>query len=168
MYSSDSLVSFSAGAQRSRFTDGSLETASGGQVIVMCFDRLDRDLDGALIAIDATDHETTNSLLRHAQDLLSEMVGMLDVEAWEHAPALLSVYDYLLRRLAQANMFKDAAAVSEARHLIGEIGDAFRTAAAESLRTQPPAQSPAQSPAQMGGGFGTELAGDRPRLSVRA
>lgn len=166
MYSSDQ---FSAGSQRSRFTDGAIETASGSQVIVMCFDRLERDLDGALNAIDERRHEHTNSLLRHAQDLLTEMVAMLDVEAWEHAPALLSVYDYVLRRLAHANMFKDPAGVAEARKLIGEIGDAFRGAATE-LAAQPAATA-AQSPirSQVGGfGGGTTEAGQRPRLSVRA
>lgn len=171
MYSPDS---FSAGSQRSRFADGAIDTASGSQVVVMCFDRLERDLDGALAALEATEHEQTNALLRHAQDLLAEMVAMLDLDAWDNAVALLSVYDYLLRRLAQANTFKDAAAVREARHLIGEIGDGFRGAAAELAATPqattphaiaPTAQHSVRPAAAEGFGAG---AAERPRLSVRA
>ena len=127
---------------------------------MMCFERLERDLDTALLAIDDGNHELTNSNLRHAQDLLSEMASMVDVDAWEHAPALLSVYDYLLRRLAHANMFKDAAGVVESRRLVGELGDSFRAAAAEVAAT--PAAPPPR-PA----GF-VDDAADRPRLSVRA
>ncbi len=168
MYNSDS---FASGSLRSRFTDDSLETASGPKVIVMCFDRLERDLDNALCSIENEDHDATNSLLRHAQDLIAEMVAMLDVTAWEHAPALLSVYDYLLRRLAQANVLKDAAAVREARHLISEIGEGFRGAAeivvaasatVETPATAHPIDQPAPSP------FGAAAIAERPRLSVRA
>lgn len=115
--------------QRSAFTDGDLDTASPAVVLVRCFDRLDVDLSGALESIDAGDHETTNRLLGHAQDLVGELATWLDLEAWEHAPALLSIYDYVLRVLAVANLHKDATPVREAKRLIGEIGDSFRTAA---------------------------------------
>ena len=168
MYSSDSSR---AGDLRSRFTDGSIETASSERVIVMCFDRLDRDLDNALTSIAAEDHDTTNSKLCHAQDLIAELVAMLDVDVWEHATALLSVYDYLLRRLAQANVLKDAAAVREARHLISEIGSAFR-AAAETISATPATQvtpteanlhtNPKPTP------FGTSQGAERARISVQA
>ncbi len=167
MYSSDTL---SNGSLRDRFTDDSLVTASGPKVIVLCFERLVRDLDQALVSMETEDHDTTNTLLRHAQDLLTEMVAMLDVDAWEHAGALLSVYDYVLRRLALANMHKDVAAVVESRRLLSEIGDAFRTASATvsaeagSDATPTPVVERADAPRS------NDRAdpGDRPRLSIRA
>lgn len=114
--------------QRNAFTDGDLETASPAVVLVRCFDRLDLDLSGALDSITAADHETTNRLLGHAQDLVGELATMLDVDAWEHAPALLSIYDYVLRVLAVANLHKDPTPVREAQRILGEIGDGFRVA----------------------------------------
>ena len=54
---------------------------------------------------------------------------MLDTARWEHAGALLSVYDYLLRRMALANATKNAATVREVQGIVGELGSAFRTAA---------------------------------------
>ncbi len=164
------------GSLRSRFTNDSLETASGPKVIVMCFDRLERDLDNALTSIANEDHDATNSLLRHAQDLIGEMVAMLDVDAWEHAPALLSVYDYLLRRLAQANALKDAAAVREARHLISELGEGFR-GAAETVAAAPTTgathsatHATANPATEHTAPLSFDAAGgvERPRLSVRA
>jgi flagellar protein FliS len=118
-----------------RFAMDNLQTAGGPKIVIMCFDRLDRDLLTALIAIEEDDHFETNRLLGHAQELLGEMADMLDLEIWEHANALLSVYDYVLRRLAQANASKDPSLVLEAQRLITEIGDAFRQAAASAPGT---------------------------------
>lgn len=114
---------------RAAFSDGDVSTASPAKVIVKCFDRLDADLERALGSLERGEHEATNALLGHAQDLLGEMAGMLDLDAWDHAGSLLAVYDYVLRLLAGANMLKAPAMVAEARRLISEIGDGFRAAA---------------------------------------
>lgn len=119
----------SAVTARNRFATGNVETVSGPKIVVMCFDRLDRDLAAAQTSIERGDHFETNVALGHAQDLIGEMAAMLDVEAWEHAPALLSVYDYLLRLLAVANVAKDAGRVAEAQRLVAELGESFRAAA---------------------------------------
>jgi len=126
MYSADNV--------RDRFSSG-LDTASGPTVVTMCFDRIERDLSDALEALtpvgDAAliDHDRVNRALGHAQDLVSELATMLDTGRWEHAGALLSVYDYLLRRMALANATKNAATVREVQGIVGELGSAFRTAA---------------------------------------
>lgn len=117
------------------FTSNGLATASNSRILVMCFERLDRDLTVARAAIAREDHFVTNESLRHAQDLLGEVATMLDVDAWEHASTLLAVYDYVLRLLAKANLLKAEALVVEAQHLIGEIGDAFRAAASTPHQT---------------------------------
>ena len=127
MYSPDTMLD--------RFATDNLQTAGGPKIVIMCFDRLDRDLLTALIAIEENDHFETNRLLGHAQELLGEMADMLDLEIWEHANALLSVYNYVLRRLAQANVSKDPSLVLEAQRLMTEIGDAFRQAAASAPAT---------------------------------
>ncbi len=119
---------YTATAARQRFSAGNLDGASGPRIIVMCFDRLDRDLATATAAIERDDHFETNEQLGHAQDLLTEMAMMLDVDSWEHAGALLAVYDYLLRLLAAANAKKDVAMVHEAQRHVTEIGAAFRAA----------------------------------------
>ena len=146
-------------ALRERYAAGSLQTASPSKIVTMCFDRLDRDVAVALEAIEVSDHYGCNAALGHAQDLVAELAGMLDLEAWEHAGALVAVYDYLLRLLAVANTLKDAALVREAQRIVAELGDGFRRAA--DLPTAPVA----------GGGTATEPAPpdpDRPRLSIQA
>lgn len=142
---------------RSAFSAGDLDTASPARVLVKCFDRLDADLERGLAAIEIRDHETTNTQLGHAQDLLGELAGMVDVTAWEHSGALLSVYDYVLRLLAVAGMRKVAGPALEARGLLREIGDGFRFAAdaqigAENSPPDPVAGAARPSTAAFSGG----------------
>lgn len=114
---------------RHRFASDTLATLPGPRVVVMAFDRVDRDLAIAQRALDAADYFTVNSNLTHAQALLQELLVMLDQDAWEHAPALAAIYDYVIRLLARANVTKQPAHVIEAQRLVTELGDAFRSAA---------------------------------------
>jgi flagellar protein FliS len=115
-------------ALRARFTDGALTTASGPKVITMCYDRLDRDLAGAIDALDLADVSTAHELLTHSQDLVHELLCMLDLDAWEHAAALAAIYRYVIQLLTAANVHKRATDAREARDLLGQLGDAFRQA----------------------------------------
>ena len=121
MYTSNTL--------RQQFTDSALETASGPRIVVMCFDRLDRDLGEAIAALGESDFYRAHIALCHAQDIVHELLLMLDRGAWEHAGALAAIYEYVLRQLAAANISKSAALAAEARHLLAQLGDSFRTAA---------------------------------------
>ncbi len=116
-------------ALRARFTDGALTTASGPKVITMCYDRLDRDLAGAIDALELNDVSTAHELLTHSQDIVHELLCMLDLDVWEHASALAAIYRYITQLLVSANVHKRVVDAREARHLLGEIGDAFRQAA---------------------------------------
>lgn len=129
---------------RRQFSTDRLETATNERILVLCFDRLDRDLALARTAIAAQDHYAANDTLGHAQDLLGELAAMLDVDVWDHARSLLALYDYLLRLLARANTLKSDALVAEAQHIVSEIGDSFRAAATTGSPTgdQPAALPP--------------------------
>lgn len=124
-------MSNSSQALRARFTDGALSTASGPRVVVMAYDRLDRDLAGAIAAIEAKDIFTSHELLVHAQDIVHELLCMLDLDAWEHASTLAAIYGYVGELLTRANVTKTAGPVAEAKRLLGELGGAFRQAATQ-------------------------------------
>lgn len=167
-----------------RFNSDGAHTASGPRIVVMCFDRLDRDLAQAIAAIEQGDHFEANETLGHAQDLLGEVAAMLDLESWEHAGSLVSVYDYVLRRLATANIIKDVTLVAEAQRLVTEIGDAFRVAAepvpvaAADASSDSAGGTPAAAPTAVRPGDlaviapaadpGAVPTSDRPRLSIQA
>jgi flagellar secretion chaperone FliS len=145
---------------RERFTTGGLDTASPPKIVLMAYDRLDRDIAGAISALADGDLAGAHELLCHSQDLVHELNGMLDVDAWEHAPALADIYRYVIVRLMEANMTKRAAPATEARHLLAELGDSFRQAAV-STSTSPTISAPPSLPSTL-----TESAAGR--LSLRA
>jgi flagellar protein FliS len=119
----------SVAALRQRFAAGAVDTATGPRVVVMAYDRLERDLAGAIEALDGGDLPTAHELLCHAQDLVHELLGMLDLDAWEHAATLAAIYRYVIQLLTTANVAKRAADAATARALLAELGAAFRTAA---------------------------------------
>jgi flagellar protein FliS len=136
---------------RDRFTDGGLETASGPKVIQLCYDRLDRDIEGALSAMDRRDIGGAHDTLCHAQDIVHELLCMLDLDRWEHAASLASIYRYVLELLTQANVRKNPVPAREARHLLGELGEAFRLGGAS--MTEPVPALAASSSASSGAQF---------------
>lgn len=129
---------YTAQTLRNRYADNALQTASGPRVIVMAYDRLDRDLAEAIAALATRDLDRVHAALVHAQDLVDELLLMLDPERWEHAGTLAGIYEFVRRQLFTANITKDGAIIEDARRLLAGLGDAFRTAAA-SLATVPPA-----------------------------
>jgi len=121
---------------RGRFTQEGLTTASGPRIVVMCFDRLDRDLGEAVAALAERDMARSHELLCHAQDIVHELQCMLDVNAWEHAKGLSAIYQYVTDLLMRANIAKQPAGVIESRRLLAELGDAFRQAALAPVVTE--------------------------------
>lgn len=119
----------SAQAMRGKFRDGAIETASNERVVVMAFDRIDRDLAEALEGLQQDDADRAHRTLCHAQALLSELQRMLDLEVWEHAQGLSDLYDYMIRRLVAANIMKDVVPVVEVQGMVRDLGEAFRAAA---------------------------------------
>lgn len=124
-------MSYSSQVLRARFTDGALSTASGPRVVVMAYDRLDRDLAGAIAALETKDVPTSHELLVHAQDIVHELLCMLDLDAWEHATSLAAIYRYVTELLMRANVTKTPGPAAEARRLLDELGGAFRQAATQ-------------------------------------
>ena len=114
---------------RGRFTQEGLTTASGPKIIVMCYDRIDRDLSEAISALEACETGRAHDLLCHAQDIVHELLCMLDLEAWEHAASLSAIYRYTMTLMTRANVTKKPNEAIVARRLLAELGDAFRQAA---------------------------------------
>jgi flagellar protein FliS len=114
---------------RGRFTQEGLTTASGPKIVVMCFDRIDRDLGEAISALDSRDTGRAHELLCHAQDIVHELLCMLDLDAWEHAASLSAIYRFTMTLLTRANVTKKSHDAITARRLLAELGDGFRQAA---------------------------------------
>lgn len=117
-------------ALRRRYTNDSVTTASPGQLVVLLYNRLVKDLNLALVGLERRDIEGAHRALRHAQEIVAELSSSLDLEVWPEGEGLLALYDYVQDRLVHANVTKSAALVAEALDLVEPLRDAFTRAAA--------------------------------------
>jgi flagellar protein FliS len=115
---------------RDRYLQDSINTASPGKLLVMLYERLIVDLLQGEEALRAGERERANERITHAQEIILELRATLDVEAWDGAAGLASLYGFLLTELIQANIGRDADKVAVCRGLVEPLRDAWREAAA--------------------------------------
>jgi flagellar protein FliS len=114
---------------RNRYLQDSIDTASPAKLLVMLYDRLVLDLGQGEEAIRGKDRDTASERINHAQEIILELRTTLDVEAWDGAPGLASLYGFLLTELIQANIKLDADKVAACRGIVEPLRDAWREAA---------------------------------------
>jgi flagellar protein FliS len=107
-------------------------TARGEKLLLMLYDGLIIDLKQAKQAIEQKDPATAHTFLMKSQEIIAELMRTLRME-YEISGNLSKLYDYLLRRLAKANIRKDAAIVEEALQIVTGLRSAWAAAAAQVL-----------------------------------
>ncbi len=118
---------------RDRYLQDSINTASPGKLLIMLYDRLVLDLVQAEEALRADDREVAHERLTHAQEIVIELRTTLDVDAWAGAPAIASIYGWLLTEMIGANIARDADRVAACRGLVEPLRDTWREAAAAAV-----------------------------------
>lgn len=121
----------SSEAQRARFLNDTVLSASPARLLTMLYDRLVLDLDRGAKAQVAGDAAEAHRQLTHAQDILAELLVTLDVDAWQGAAGLQSLYSHLINELVQANVTHDAARTQRCREAVEPLRAAWHEAAAE-------------------------------------
>lgn len=115
---------------REKFADHAVTTASPSRIVVMCFERIERDLSGAACALEVGDLAEASSLIGHAQDIISHLLDGIEASDWEHAGGLSSIYSWCYGELLNAIARKSRERVEKVRELLGSLGAAFAQAAA--------------------------------------
>jgi flagellar protein FliS len=100
------------------------ETSSPGEVIVLLYDALLKNLRRGIAAIEAGEPDRVNEALTRAQDIVLELHTSLDASA-EIAEQLSPLYAYVFRNLVAANVNKDARTVRELETMIAPMRDAW-------------------------------------------
>jgi flagellar protein FliS len=119
-------------AQRARFVDDAVATASPVRLVTMLYDRLLLDLTRAVDAQQVGDRATANTQLLHAQDIVLELASSLRRDGtWDGAAGLASVYAFVHSELVGANVACDWHRTATVRGLIEPLAEAWRTAALE-------------------------------------
>ena len=123
-------------AIRARYLADSVATASPAKLLVMLYDRLVVDLNRGEQALIAGDRAEANTQLKHAQDIVTELHVSLDLQAWDGAAGLASLYTFVETELINANIRGDAAKVAAVRDLIEPLRETWREAIAAVAATE--------------------------------
>lgn len=112
-----------------------VETLSPAKLLLMLYDGALNSLRTAHKAIEEKDLTLAHNQLIKAQDIVTELMATLNMGI-PISQQLYSLYDYIQRRLIEANTNKDSAIIDEAYEFISELRDAFAQAARESGRSR--------------------------------
>ena len=116
-------------AQRARFVDDSIATASPARLLTMLYDRLVLDLVRAEAALVDGDRAVAGRSLVHAQDIVLELMSSLRTDEWDGAAGLAALYGFLHSELVRANVTGEIERTRQCRELVEPLADAWREAA---------------------------------------
>lgn len=114
---------------RAAYLDASIATASPARLLVMLVDRMVLDVRRGLAALQGGEHPEAHRQLTHAQEIVLELAASLKADAFEGGTQLAGLYDFLHRRLVEANVRKDADTAAECLGLADGIAETWRRAA---------------------------------------
>lgn len=103
-----------------QYRDTQVKTANQGKLILLLYDGAIRFLREAEAALAVKKYDTVNTSIVRTQDILTELIVSLNMKAGDISANLYRIYDYLNRRLIEANVRKDVVIL---REVIGHLLD---------------------------------------------
>lgn len=99
-----------------------VETASNEKILIMLYDGAIQFLNKAKIALNEKNWEQSHNNLMGAQKIIEEFINTIDKEPNpELAQNLISLYEYFITRLVQANMKHEIAPIDEVLKFLKEL-----------------------------------------------
>lgn len=119
-----------------RYQQTAVSTADRGDLLILTYEALLRWLGRAEEAIDAGKVVEAHEALIAAQQLVINLDSSLDMErGGQIAINLSALYDFVKRKLIEANVTKDKAQVASLRELLSPLLDAWRAAVPMARKT---------------------------------
>lgn len=110
-----------------QYQQNAVKTASPQELTLMLYNGLVRFLKTAREAIDDKNIEKTNNYLIKSQNILTEFMSTLDMQ-YEVSQGLFSIYEYMNRRLIEANIKKDKEILTEIIGYAEDLRDTWEQA----------------------------------------
>jgi len=107
------------------YQQNSLNTASPGELTLMLYNGCLKFIHQAKLAIQSNNIEEKNSNLVKAQNIIQEFMVTLNMDI-PMSKDLMSMYDYLHRRLVEANMKNDVTILDEVSGFVTEYRDTWK------------------------------------------
>lgn len=120
---------------RAVYVDNSVATASPARLLIMLLDRLVLDVERGLAEQLKQDWPAAGPHLLHGQDILLELRTSLRPEAMPGGHELAALYDYLRRRLVDANVRREVRATKECLVFARELRETWTKAALQAAES---------------------------------
>ena len=127
---------------RSQYNQDAILSASPSRLLTMLFDRLMLDLQRAEAAQSEQDWNRAAPYLTHAQDIVAELAGSLDVERWDGGQGLLAIYLFSSTKLVSANTERSIERTREVIEIMEPLRQTWHEAAEVVAREQGSAVTP--------------------------
>ena len=111
--------------QYQAYKDNSVNTASPGELTLMLYNGCLKFIKQAKKGMESNNIELKNTNIQKAQKIISELMVTLDQNA-AVSEEMMSLYDYINRRLIEANIQNDAEILNEAFGLVEEFRDTWK------------------------------------------
>lgn len=133
----------SADNARNRYLADAVATATPARRLVMLFDRLWLDVQRGQAALATGDTTAARDQIGHAQLIVSELLGSLDVTAWDGAGNLADVYGFLLNEFIGVIVNPVAGKLDACVGIIAKLREAWQQAEVALNTPAVPATTPA-------------------------
>ncbi len=112
-----------------QYKQNQYETASQEQLLLMLYNGAIKFSKQARQGLEDEDYELVNNKLKRVQAVINELMVTLDMEqGGEIAENLYSLYEYMNRRLIQANIRKDKEIIDEVLDLLTDLKEGWEGA----------------------------------------
>jgi flagellar protein FliS len=100
-------------------------TADPLKLIIMMYEGAIQALKDYKIYLQRNDYIAKESHLNKAQDIITELLASLNMEAGEIARLLAGIYSYVMKRLVQGDLKKDIKAIDEVIWILSELKEGW-------------------------------------------
>lgn len=103
-----------------KYLENSVNTATKGELTLILFNGCMKFVNISKRAIEENNLSIKNENLMKAQNIIKELMITLDKD-FQYSHNILSIYDFIYRRLVDGNIKNDVASIIEAEELIREL-----------------------------------------------
>lgn len=107
------------------YQTNAVQTASPGELTLMLYNGCLKFIKLARKAIEENNIPARNENLIKAQNIIRELMVTLNME-YDVAKSMMTMYDYIYRRLVEANVKNDAAILDEVEGYVTEFRDTWK------------------------------------------
>ena len=107
------------------YQTNAVQTASPGELTLMLYNGCLKFIAQAKKAMEEKNIEARNTNLLKAQKIIQELMVTLNME-YEVAKPMMTMYDYIYRRLVEANIKSDVTILEEVEGYVKEFRDTWK------------------------------------------